>query len=80
MVRIFRRDKDANVIEVGTVQVVGGKVKFEGFEDSNFVRWLRRGVQVKGETLTPDDGEDFVENLPLALHGARLWAARGKVS
>ena len=33
--KLFRRDSEANVIEMGTVEFIDGKLKFSGFKDSH---------------------------------------------
>lgn len=78
-VDIFKRDKDANPVKLGTVAADGSPAHFEGFVGSDdIVKWLQGGIRVEDQTFTPDDGEAFVKALPYYLHGIRLWATLPK--
>ena len=69
--KLFRRDSEANVIEMGTVEFIDGKLKFSGFKDSFLLKWLQGGVWFGGELLS---GKALFDKLPLVLSGDRLWA------
>lgn len=67
--KLFRRDKEANVIEMGTVEF-DGRFKFS-FKDGGLKDWLERGVEFGGKMLT---GQALFNKLPFILRGDRLWA------
>ena len=70
--KLFQRDSNANVIEIGTVTLAGDKLKFSDFKDDGLRKWLQRGIEFGGELLT---GKSLYDKLPVILRGDRLWAA-----
>ena len=70
--KLFQRDANANVIEIGIVTLEGNKLKFSDFKDESLRKWLQRGIEFGGELLT---GRSLYDKLPVILRGDRLWAA-----
>ncbi len=70
--KLFRRDTNANVIEIGIVTLVGDDLKFSDFKDDGLRKWLQRGIEFRSELLT---GKSLYDKLPIILRGDRLWAA-----
>jgi hypothetical protein len=71
MMKLFKRDKDAKTVEIGTVEYnKGWKFGFEGYE--GLKDWLRGGVQFQGKTLKD---KALFDKLPFVLRGDRLWVA-----
>ena len=76
-VDIFKRDKNAEVSLVGRVAYTDGKVIFTGLLPQ-FKARLASGIRVEDIQYTPEDGEKYIEALPLYLRGDRLWATLPK--
>lgn len=68
--KLIRRDSDANVIEIGTIEY-DGQWKFAGHVSEGLQQWLKRGIEFGGKMLTD---KALFDKLPFILSGDRLWA------
>ena len=75
MVRIYARDKDAEVYLVGKVTWDAKKkmMQYESFDEEHegIIIGLEQGMSLGGGVLK---GKELYDNLPYVLRGIRLWA------
>jgi len=75
-IQFYKTQNDGSQIPAGRASLEGQRVVFHGLDGDTLEEIQNYGILVAGKVYFPEDGEKFLNALPIAYSGSRYRAGR----